>query len=321
MGKRFEQPYGEEEAAIEAERIKDLVGKSGTNNDYSMAHELIESERQKERTELFEKKTLAVFDTYRKILESLDSNEIKDISLASIGWEHLGQYRQREKKKDGSNSDFWMRSIIGTSERFETDELGNSHFLSPEEKDGYIRFDYRSSSDGGDDLYEEQPGKWITHEGFRHESKEYLRNDLSPKVRQERIFHLYDRLTSLDTIGVFNYHNEESVIDITSPEITKFITDYSDVLKKIEGVKDRQIGHDRQMKLIDNLEHRRKQLHDEAAEELQREMEKDGVLIGIENARHLLALVFEMKKNLLEGNEFDISYTSEEDTGGASEKN
>ena len=187
MGKRFEQPYSEGEAAIEAEKIKDLVGKSGTSKDYSAAHELIESERQNERTELFEKKTLAGFDTYRKILESLDSNEIKDISLASMGWEHLGQYRQREKKKNGSNSDFGTRSIIEASERFETDELGNSHFLSPEEKDGRIRFQYRGPSDGEDDLYEEQPGKWILRERFRDESKEYFRKDLSPKIQQERI--------------------------------------------------------------------------------------------------------------------------------------
>lgn len=252
--------YSPEQAFNEAEKIKEVVGESGTKADYETAEKLVEEEAKKERIERESKKVLEIFDTYRSIIDSLDEKEIDEIKLnhrGDLGYSFL--VYMDEKVNEGV-------LFIGTSP---------SEFDSAE--NGFV-----------DGLKEIEHGKWSNNP-------------------DDNVSYILEPLQKLDQIILSKKGQREATIKILEPVLDDFVRDYSDILQNIESVKTRSVGPERQIKLLENLEKRRKNLHDTTALQLQEKLKTEGYKIGKENTRHLLALVFEMRRNLLESGEFEIS--------------
>ena len=253
--------YSPEEAFNEAEKIKEIVGESGTKADYETAEKLVEEEVKKERIERESKKVLEIFDTYRSIINSLDEKEIDEIELNHRGRDGYSFLVYMDEKAD--------EGILfrGTS----ADKFGTI-------ENGFV-----------DELDEKEPGTWSSDDG------------------DDNVSDILEPLQKLDQIILSKKGQREAIINILEPVLDNFVRDYSDILQNIESVRTRSIGPERQIKLLENLEYRRKNLHNTMAIQLQEKLKTEGYKIGKENTRHLLALVFEMRRNLLESGEFEIS--------------
>ncbi len=71
------------------------------------------------------------------------------------------------------------------------------------------------------------------------------------------------------------------------PNLEDLCRKYWDVLRQIENSNNRQLGEDRKIKLIKNLDDRRKKIHREAAEEISEYLEEEGVKISEDAAKKL----------------------------------
>jgi len=280
MKNRFEfHQYDEKKALEEAVEIKEMVGKSGSSADYDEASELVDERNREKQAEYLRERIGEITNSYRKIFENLNQKEIGNI------------YMQTHERSDVA-----------------------LHY-SDDREDGEIprvRLSFNLGS-SWEDVYEKEPGDWIFYD---RDGDSYFAGETTYE-KEARIKNFYDKLTSLKRIelsngSVWNGTLQKGAMDVDDPGIDRFIEEYKEVLNNIENVKKRQIGHDRQMVLIQNLENKRKQLHDDEAARLQKRMKKDGFPLGMENARMLLALAFEMRKNLIEDNEFDVTWMEEE---------
>ena len=248
--------YSEEEARTEAEKMQELVGKSGKKADYQTAEKMVDEEAKKDRAEKALEKLQGILKVYRSIVGELDSDEITDIELNHGGED--GYYFQAELSEKGTEGvDFYG---------------GSWHEM-----------------DSGENDFVNSLGKVSLEELDAHDPV-------------ERILDLVQRF---DRINL--YKDRKSVeIKLLDAEIDDFVKEYQEVLIKISDVQQRAIGPERQMKLLGNLENNRKKMHDDMAENLRSSLKKKGFWVGKENARHLLALAFEMRRNLKQRNVLEI---------------
>ena len=94
------------------------------------------------------------------------------------------------------------------------------------------------------------------------------------------------------------YHDRDvSVYCFYAEEVAnsegKIFNEYIEKFKQIQNFEKRQIGSDKQIILLDNLENQRKAIHDRASKNITRSMLKDsGVIIDEASARRLFEILF-----------------------------
>jgi hypothetical protein len=248
--------YSEEEARVEAEKIQELVGKSGTKADYRTAEKMVDEEAQKERAERALEKLRNILKVYRSIVGELDADEITDIEL-NHGGERGYYFRAELSEKEVEGINFYGGSMH-ENEAHDNGFVSILKKVSPEELDA-----------------------------------------------RDPVEHILDAVQRLDHINIYN-NNKDAWIKLLDTDMDEFVKEYQEVLIKISETQQRAIGPERQMKLLENLENSRKKMHDDMADNLRSSLRKNRFPIGKENARHLLALAFEMRRNLKQRNVFDL---------------
>lgn len=266
------------------------------------------AEREKRDLESLKKEAFEILNTYRAIISQMDPQEIKTVFVGGFVAHVKGEFEYKEKPKEQSaegNKSEKATAIPSWKQAPEFETITKGVSVSFSESGYYPK-------------HEVEPGKWIGENRFHRQVDPF---DKSNEEAQQNIQRTLKELHEAGAIGFAEKEfrrdpdDERKVgfLSMNNPLVLEFIEAYQDVLQKILELKNRQLGAERQMKLLENLENRRRTLHDKAATDLRQDFAKGRLskygnkhYISHKDTKMLLALAYEMYHNLKFDNEMGL---------------